>query len=195
MKVKDNVSFSVPVKLKGKITGITKDKDGNIVSEQETNNNILLQIRQPIIKLLGAYGNINMAYNVNGTGWAVVPSTNQILNVTGNVQLQVVPDTLPYIASIAFGSDPTPATINNTGLIAPIQGAQKILAAAPIISKDGLSVTFAVLVGLDELDNQEICEAVLQTVDGTAVARAPIGYYKKIPGMYWEFYWEISYNA
>lgn len=182
------------VKLSGRVSWKAKDKDGNVVDSYDGSNNILLQIRQPIIKLLGAFGNVQLAASINGGDWNKVPDTYTLLDVHGNVGLQVVPTTLPYVARIAFGSSDKPATIYDTDLEQPISGADKILATAPIFSPDGLQVTFAVLVDMNELNDVEIREAVLRTVDGTAIARSPIGYYRKIPGMYWEFMWTIGYS-
>lgn len=183
------------IKLKGDIKWVARTKEGEILDQYETSNAILLQIRQPIIKLLGAFGNVHLSYNVNNTGWNQVPDTNVVQAVTGDISLQVVPTTLPYIAKVGFGSDGTPATIYDTDLIAPIIGGEKLLAAAPTFSADGLRVTFATLLDLQELNGVDIREAVLKTVDGVAVARAPIGYYKKIPGVIFEYYHTIGYQG
>lgn len=102
---------------------------------------------------------------------------------------------LPFIKYISFGSDDTPANINQTGLVAPIAGAIKLIAANPIISADGLTATFAVLFGMDELNNTTMKEACLVTADGTAVARSVIGSHSKPAGFYFEFYWTIGYQA
>lgn len=189
----DNMA-DIKVPMQGKIAWRSLDKDMKVVEEYSHSNNILLQIRQPILKLLGAFGNIELAYNLNNAGWLKVPDTYKLLGVNGDIGLQVVPTTLPYIARIAFGGSDQPATVNDTDLVDPIAGADKILATSPTFTPDGLQVTFSILVDMNELNNVEMKEAVLRTVDGTAVARAPIGYYKKIPGMYWEFMWTIGYS-
>ena len=183
------------VELEGHVKWIARKPDGKIVDQYEHSNSILLQIRQPIIKLLGAFGNVHLSYNVNYTGWNQVPDTNVVQSVNGDISLQVVPTTLPYVARVGFGSDGTPATVNDTGLILPIAGGEKLLAAAPTFSADGLRVTFATLLDLNELNDVEIREAVLKTVDGTAIARAPIGYYRKIAGVIFEYYHTIGYQG
>lgn len=188
-----SVMPTTEAKLRGTVSWRAKDADGKVVEEYSGTNNIVLQIRQPIIKLLGAFGNIQLATNIENHGWVKVPDTYVVQDVHGDIAIQVLPTTLPYVSTIAFGSDGTPATINDKDLAAPIAGAEKLLATAPVFSPDGLQVTFAIVVDRNELNNVEIREAVLRTVDGTTVARAPIGYYKKIPGMYWEFMWTIGY--
>ena len=66
------------IKLKGDIKWVARTKEGEILDQYETSNAILLQIRQPIIKLLGAFGNVHLSYNVNNTGWNQVPDTNVV---------------------------------------------------------------------------------------------------------------------
>lgn len=153
------------LEVEGSIRCITKDANGNIVDDVTEKNNILLTIRQPIIRLLAG---------------AMTPVAD-----------------LPFIKAIGFGSDDTPPTITQTGLIAPISNSRRLIAMAPTISNDGLKATFAVLYDLTEpdIDGVDIKEACLYTADGIAVARTVIGLYRKVTGMYFEFYWTIGYTA
>lgn len=152
------------VELKGTTKGIWRYPDGTVADEKVTKNNILLQIRQPIIKLLGGL---------------MTPKEN-----------------LPFISSIGFGTDDTPPSIDQTGLIAPVNNSRRLIASAPVFSNDGLQVTFCVLYDLVEpdVDNITLKEECLYTTDGTAVARTTIGEYKKIPGLFFEFYHCIGYE-
>jgi hypothetical protein len=159
-----SVSDLNPVKLKGTVRIVERDSNHNIVSERVERNNILLQIRQPIVKLLGG--------------------------------LMSDPSTLPFVSQIGFGGDDTPPTILDTGLIAPVNNSQRLIATAPTFSNDGLQVTFAVLYDLTEpdIDGIALKEACLYTRDNVAIARTVIGSYTKIAGMYFEFYWTIGYQ-
>ena len=95
-----NTEYFVPMNLKGTTRWVLKDAEGNIISDTARDNNILLQIRKPIIKLLGA------------------------------AQLEKVD--MPFVYAIGFGTDGTPPDETQTGLIAPVAGADfKLLAAAP----------------------------------------------------------------
>ena len=153
------------IECKGTVRMVTRDANHNIVDERTEHNNILLTIRKPIVKLLGG---------------AMTPNSE-----------------LPFINSIGFGTDDTPPAITQTGLGAEVNNSRRLIAMAPTFSNDGLRVTFAVLYDLVEpdVDNIDLKEACLYTADGTAVARTVIGSYKKIEGMYFEFYWEVGYAA
>lgn len=159
----------IDIPMVGNTRVVVKDADGNIIDDIHNKNNILLTIRKPIIRLLGG------------------------------VKATSLTDTaaLPFVNSIGFGTDDTPANINQTSLVAPITGSQRMIATAPTFSDDGLRATFAILFGLIEvgIDGQYIKEACLYTADGTAIARVCIGSYQKIAGLYMEFYWEIGYEA
>lgn len=100
---------------------------------------------------------------------------------------------MPFVNQIKFGSDGTAPTIYQTALLAPITGAVKILPAAPTISADGLQATFGVVFDANELNDTVIREAALVAADGTTIARAPTGEYRKLTGIYFEFYWTIGY--
>ncbi len=165
MNVVNAESIMKEIKLVGSTRCVAKDIDGNIVSEKVSKNNILLQIRQPIIRLLGG--------------------------------VMTDPTTLPFINAIGFGSDNTPPDINQTGLIAQVNNSRRLLAMAPTFSTDGLQVTFAVLYDLvdNAIDEVFLREACLYTTEGVAVARTTIGEYKKEPGLFFEFYWTIGYQA
>lgn len=102
---------------------------------------------------------------------------------------------LPFINQMKFGSGITPPTIYDTSLEEPITGAVKILPAAPTISQDGMLVTFSIVFGENEMNDITMREAGLFTVDNTMVARSVIGEYKKLPGMFFEFYWTIGFGA
>ena len=114
------------VKLKGTVKWCAKDAEGKVIEEYSGSNNILLQIRQPIIKLLGAFGNIQLATNIENQGWVKVPDTYVVQDVQGDIAIQVLPTTLPYVSTIAFGSDGTPATIYDKDLVAPIAAAEVV---------------------------------------------------------------------
>lgn len=149
-------------KMKGTTRWVLKDSDGNIVSDTARDNNILLQIRRPIIKLLGA--------------------------------AQLEKTDMPFVYAIGFGTDGTPPDETQTGLIAPVAGANfKLLAAAPQFDADGLGVTFVVLFDLTDaaVDGVTLREACLFTQDGTAIARTTIGEYKKLTGLFLEYYHKI----
>lgn len=47
----------------------------------------------------------------------------------------------------------------------------------------------------DAVDNQDIKELGLYTTDGTMIARTTVGLWRKTPGLYFEIYWTIGYNA
>ena len=189
--VTDDIPF---IKMEGKVKIITRNPETNeVVDVYENNNSILLQIRPNIIKLLSGFGNVKITYDA-GNGWELVPDTGIITGATGNVAVEVVPTTLPYISQIAFGTGLTPPTIYDTDLEVPISNGSKILAVAPTISADRLRTTFAVAVDKNELNGITITEAVLRTTDGTVVARALIGSYSKPPGMMFEFYWQIGFK-
>jgi hypothetical protein len=191
------------VELHGNIRWRTyREVDGvqHTVDAYSGKNKVLLQIRNPILKLLGMYNNVALKYNFNNTGWANVPDTNKIYIPSspseGLIELQIDTNSLPYINRIAFGSDGTPATNKDTGLIAPIETpelAERTLASNPGFSTDGLMATFTVLIGPHELNGVEMREAVLKTTSGVAVARAPIGYTRKEEGLFYEFSWTIGY--
>lgn len=153
------------VELYGITKCVTKNAAGEILSEKINKNNILLQIRQPIIRLLGG---------------ALTPVAS-----------------LPFINAIGFGTDATPPNINQTGLVAQVDGSRRMLAMAPTFSSDGLTVTFAVLFDLvdNSIDEVTLREACLYTTEGVAVARVTIGEYKKEAGLFFEFYHEIGYVA
>lgn len=158
---------TTPIKLKGVTTWVTKDASGKILDKVSYNNNILLQIRKPIIKLLGA--------------------------------AQTEKASMPFVYSIGFGTDGTAATETQTGLLAPVDGANKLLAAAPQFDSDGLGVTFVVLFDLTDeyVDGVTLREAVLFTqpnatdTHGIAIARVAVGEYTKKTGTYLEYYHKI----
>lgn len=183
-------------KVYGQVGWRVRDVNGNVIQDYDGNNNIVRGIRAPIIKLLGAFQNIKVEYSLdNGASWSAMPSSNRLENVHGNIDFRLDLGSMPYIAKIAFGSNSTPPTIYDTALVEPITASEKLLSASPIFSTNYLQATFAVLYGLNELEGITMREAGLFTVDGTLVARALIGEYTKISGVYFEFYWTIGYSG
>lgn len=102
---------------------------------------------------------------------------------------------LPFINQMKFGSGSTAPTVYDTALETPINGAVKILPAAPTISNDGLQVTFSVVFGENEMNDVTMREAALFAADNTMIARSVIGEYRKTAGMFFEFYWTIGFGA
>lgn len=151
--------------LHGQVHGVLKDRDGNVVHMFDTPNNIVLGIRIPIIKLLGGWG--------------------------ADVE------DLPFVRQIALGLSDTPATSTDEALGQELSGSRKLTATVPTISEDGLRLTFSFLYDTvdDAVDNQDIKELGLYTTDGTMIARTTVGFWRKTPGMYFEIYWTIGYNA
>lgn len=155
------------IRLKGSTRWVAKNAYGEVVDEKCVDNNILLQIRKPIISLLGA--------------------------------AQTDKAQMPFVNAIGFGTDGTAPSEVQTDLIAPITGAKKLLAAAPQFDADGLGVTFVVLFDLTDayVDGITLREAVLYTQsttanpNGIAIARTAIGEYKKLTGLFLEYYHKI----
>jgi hypothetical protein len=194
----ENGMCTVNVPMKGSIRLVTRkgSHTGEIVDDITTHNNILTAIRIPIITLLGGYLNIQTLYCMNGSSnWVSAADSVSVNSVNGTFQYMVnYNSNLPVVQQIAFGSDPTPATEFDTGLIAPISGASKLLACPPVFTSGGLQAQFSVLFGENELNDTPICEAVLLTPTGTAIARAAIGSYTKVAGMFFEFFWTIGFD-
>lgn len=152
-------------KLVGRVCIVAKDADGNVVDTNNVTNNIVLSIRNPIIRLLGGWG--------------------------------TDPEKLPFVRQIALGTGSTPATILDTKLEAEVEGSRKVTATAPTISEDGLSLTFSFLYDMvdEAVDNKDIQEMALFTIDGTMIARTTVGLWRKTTGLYFEIYWTIGYAA
>ena len=195
LEIKDTLKQEDFSTVKGRVTILTKDPvTGEVVDTYNNNNTITLQIRPTMMKLLGAFGNIKVAYKQGDSAWSHVPDTGVITGMTTeDLSVQVVPTTLPYVSHIGFGTGTQDPTIFDTSLEAPINNGEKLLAAAPTISADGLRVTYSAIVDKDELNGVTITEAVLMTTAGVVIARALIGSYSKPNGMMFEFYWQIGY--
>lgn len=153
------------IKASGRIRLVTKDKDGNIVDEINEPNNILLQIRQPIIRLLGGVmtPNEDLPFiNAIGFGSDDTPPT-----ITDKDLITPVNNSRRLLA--------TAPTFSTDGLTATF------------------CVLFDLVE--PDIDGKDIKEACLYTKDGVAVARTVIGSYSKAAGMFFEFYWTIGYSA
>lgn len=151
-------------KLHGKVAYCLRDKDGNVVDSGKVTNNIVLSIRKPIIKLLSGHG-------------------------------QTI-DSLPFVRQIALGQSETAATIADTSLLDEIPNSRKLTVTTPTIADDGLTVTFSFLYDMidDAIDNKDIKEMGLFTIDGTMIARTTVGLWRKSTGLYFEIYWTIGYR-
>lgn len=181
--------------LKGTVRIVQRDKDGNVHSDTSRSNTVVVGIRSPIVRLLGGNNHIVVKYKTTANGaFASVPSGGHVGPVNGDLYISVDYGSLPFIGSIAFGSSGDPATMYDTALKTAIAGGEKLIAMAPTIDSGNLKVTFAAVIGDQELNDVMIREAVLKTTDGTVVARTPIGEHRKIPGMFFEFYWTIGYE-
>lgn len=152
------------VKAYGTVRIVTKDANHNIVDERVETNNILLQIRQPIIKLLG--------------GLMTDPNTLPFVSMIGFG----TDDTPPAITDTGLK-----APVNNSRRLiatAPTFSNDGLQVTFAVLYD---------LVEPD-IDGTALKEACLYTRDGVAIARTVIGSYTKIAGMYFEFYWVIGYQ-
>ena len=141
------------------------DKDGNVVFTDETHNNILLNIRSTIVRLL-AGSNYKSTHDF--------PYVNSI--------------------TLGTNDAPNPETLSLNDLYRPIEGSRNIVRMTTI-AEDGLSVTFAFLYGANVtgLENTEIKEMGLWDLDNNLIARTTVGGWKKSAGLYFEVYWTIGY--
>lgn len=154
-------------KLVGSVRCRVLDKDGNVVFEDKTHNNILVNIRQTIVKLLA--GNTYTAVTE-------FPYVNSI--------------------SLGTGDTPNPDNLNMTALEEPIAGTENLVRMSTVAS-DGLSVTFAFLYGANVtgLDDVEVKEMGLWDRENRLIARTVVGGWTKTAGLYFEVYWTIGYAA
>ena len=218
LKVVDNY---IELPMHGTTRTVLKDADGNVVLDKIVNNNIMQRIRYPIVKLLGGYGNANIRYRVGGSGPlatsdALVPSSGEIAvtaTAPGTTQVKLGLDTsaLPFVDTIVFGTNvpaggtavsTVPVSSTDTGLTNPVPASFRRISPNPIVSADGLSVTFVAvypitLAGLDGVHLREVglyCGGD-DASGGTMIARALIGDFVKPVGMFFEFYWTIGYTS
>jgi hypothetical protein len=152
------------IKLKGTVRIVERDANHNIVNERVEHNNILLQIRQPIVKLLG--------------GLMTDPSTLPFVSQIGFGEDDTPPTILDtgLIAPVSNSRRliATAPTFSNDGL-------QVTFAVLyDLIEPD--------------IDGIAIKEACLYTRDNVAIARTVIGSYTKVPGLFFEYYWTIGYQ-
>lgn len=218
--LQDGLPF-VDLMLKGTTRAVLKDADGNVVLDNIVNNNIMQRIRYPIVKLLGGYGNTSIRYRVGGSGPlgttdSLVPSNGEITVTatspgTTTVKLGLDTSALPFVDTIVFGTNipagstavsTVPVSSTDTGLTNPVPASFRRISPNPIVSADGLSVTFVAvypltLAGLDGVHLREVglfCGGD-DASGGTMIARALIGDFVKPVGMFFEFYWTIGYTS
>lgn len=152
---------NILVPFKGTTRWVAKDINGNIVDEVTKENNILVQIRLPIIKLLGASSLektampfVNaIAFGTDGT----VPNENQtglIAPISG--------------AKLLLASDPQ---FDTDGL-----GVTFVVLFDTTSVVDNMTIREAVL---------------MTQSTNTAIARTAIGEYTKLPGLFLEYYHKI----
>lgn len=148
--------------LKGTTRWVAKLPDGTIVDDFTEENNILLQIRKPIIKLLGAsqLEKTAMPY-VTAIGFG----TNGDAPTEDDTGLKA-----PVVGA------------SNKLLAAPPQFDEDGLGVTFVVLFDLYDVS---------VDGIELKEAVVLTQDGTAIARTAIGAYTKLPGLFLEYYHKI----
>lgn len=162
LKVDDKMSY---VELEGTTRGIWRYPDGSIADEKVTKNNILLQIRQPIVRLLG--------------GLMTDPNTLPFISAIGFGSDNTPP---------AITDTDLVTPVNNSRRLlatAPTFSTDGLQATFCVLFD---------LVDND-VDGVPLKEECLYTRDGVAVARTVIGSYTKVPGMYFEFYHTIGYNS
>ena len=207
--------------MRGTTRTVLKDADGNIHLDKVINNNIMQRIRYPIVKLLGGYGNANIRYRVGGSGPlgtadALVPSSGDISVIatapgTTNVSLGLDTSALPFVDTIVFGTNipsgsstvsSLPISSTDVGLVNPVPASFRRISPNPIVSADGLSVTFVAVYPLVQagLDGVHLREVGLycggdDASGGTMIAKALVGDFVKPVGMFFEFYWTIGYTS
>lgn len=162
IKVKDGIPY---LEVKGTVRMVSRDADFNIVDDRTTHNNILLQIRQPIIRLLGGAMTPNEQ----------LPFVNQIGFGTDNTPPTIEDTGLKASVDGSRRLIAAAPTFSTDGLTVTFAVLYDLVEP--------------------EIDGVDLREACLYTTDGIAVARTVIGSYEKVAGMYFEFYWTIGYEA
>lgn len=156
---------AMPMKMEGKVTYIMRDKDGKVVDTKSVHNNIVLAIRNPIIRLLGGYATAS-------TGLPFV----KMLGLGTS-------DTAVTVKDTALGAEL--ADSRKLTATAPTIAADGL----------SVTFSFLYDMTDTAVDNKDIKEMGLFTADGTMIAHTLVGLWKKTTGLYFEVYWQIGYSA
>ena len=150
------------IKMKGTTRWVLKDAEGNIISDVVRDNNILLQIRKPIIKLLGAA-------QLEKTAMPFVYAIG--FGTDGTPPDETQTGLIAPIAGATFKLLAAAPQFDADGLGVTFVVLFDLTDAAV----DGITMR----------------EACLFAQDGTAIARTTIGECKKLTGLFLEYYHKI----
>ena len=160
-----NLGLCKDQKLVGRVHIVAKDANGNVVDDSRVTNNIVLSIRNPIIRLLGGWG----------TEVEKLPFVRQIGLGTGATPATVLDTKLEEEVEGSRKLAATTPTMSEDGL--------------------SLTFSFLYDMVDEAVDNKDIQEMALFTTDGTMIARTTVGLWRKTTGLYFEIYWTIGYAA
>lgn len=160
-----NLGLCKDQKLVGRVHIVAKDADGNVVDDSRVTNNIVLGIRNPIIRLLGGWG----------TEPAKLPFVRQIGLGTGSTPATVLDTQLEEEVEGSRKLAATTPTMSEDGL--------------------SLTFSFLYDMVDEAVDNKDIQEMALFTTDNVMIARTTVGLWRKTTGLYFEIYWTIGYAA
>lgn len=152
-------------RLHGHVSYKMFDKNHNLVSSGEATNTVVLGIREPIIQLLGGFN----------SGLAE----------------------LPFIQKLKLGNMNGTPTTEDTSLWGDTLGETETHNTPTFEGGNYPSVTFSFMFPADDptLESDDIHEMGLYTTKDRMVAHVDVGTWRKVPGLYFEVYWTIGYQA